>query len=280
MNRTSSPTAILSCQQKPPRTSTADDGGQVDIEALFEYLVNAATGDERREWRREIIVGCLPLADRIARRFAGRGEPSDDLTQVARIGLIKAIDRYDPAKGSFRPFAVIVISGEVRRYFRDTTWGMHVTRGIKDTHRRVRAASEPLSQRLGRAPTARELATELDVAREDISMSMDATYAYRPASLDARAWGCADHGMESRHGADDHRFNAVEDAVTVARSITELSDRQQLIVKMRFYEHLTQAEIAQYFGVSQVHVSRLLAAALARLRAQLSDASTERKMSA
>jgi len=272
------PAAIATVEVKPPGMSLGEDGDYVDIEPLFERLADADTDEQRRKWRRQIIVGYLPLADRIACRFVGRGEPSDDLIQVARIGLIKTIDRYDPAKGNFVSFAFTIILGELRRHFRDNAWGMHVTRGIKDTHRRVKAATEPLSQRLGRAPTASELAVELDVDRETVSISMGAEYAYRPASLDAHVWasGSADDRMSSLFGADDPRYNAVEDTVAIARSIAKLPDRQQVLLKMRFYECLTQAQIAQYFGVSQVHVSRLLATALACLRTQLSDLPSNR----
>lgn len=265
-------TAIPSRRLKPPGACPSDASDYFNIESLFGCLADADTDEERREWRRQIIVSCLPLADRIAYRFVGRGEPSDDLIQVARIGLIKTIDRFDPAKGSFRSFAFTVILGEVRRHFRDNAWGMHVPRDIKDIHRRVRATIDPLSQRLGRAPTASDLAAELDVQPEDICVSMEAAYAYQPASLDARTGesGSADYGIGS-HGADDPRYSAVEDAVALARLIAKLSDRQQVILKMRFYDCLTQSQIAQYLDISQVQVSRLLTAALERLRVQLSD---------
>lgn len=270
-------TAATTYVAKPPSESPTDYGDLVNIEPLFECLADANTDVERYEVRRQIIIGCIPLADRIAYRYVGRGEPSDDLIQVARIGLIKAIDRYDPAKGRFRPLASAFILGEVRRYFRDNAWGMHVPRGIKDTHRRVRAAIEPLSQRLGRAPTTSEVAAELHVEPEAVSLSMRVGYAYRPTSLDLASWasGSADGGIGAHHGADDPRYNSVEETVAIARLITRLPDRQQVILKMRFYECLSQGEIAQHFGISQVHVSRLLTAALERLRAQLSDCPSE-----
>jgi RNA polymerase sigma-B factor len=265
----------MNAAQSPPTAMPRCVGGDYfDAEPLFRRLADARTDEERSEWRRQIIVGCLPLADRIAYRFVGRGEPSDDLIQVARIGLIKSIDRYDPAKGSFLSFAFTVILGEVKRHFRDNAWGMHVPRGIKDTHRRVKAAIEPLSQRLGRLPDASELAAELEMEREDVKISMEVGHAYHPASLDACGWppGGADHDIGSQLAADDPRYTAVDDAVALARSITKLTQRQQIIVKMRFYECLTQSQIAQYFGISQVHVSRLITAAIECLRAQLSEA--------
>lgn len=265
---------------KPPGMFPSDDGDYAKIELQFECLSDAETPEQRQERRRQIIVSCLPLADRIAYRYAGRGEPSDDLIQVARIGLIKTVDRYDPAKGSFVSLASTLILGELRRHFRDNAWGMHVPRGIKDTHRRIRAAAEPLSQRLGRAPTASELAAELGVEWDAVSISMWAENAYRPKSFDARIGASGSDGgaIASHLGADDPRYNAVEDAMAVARSITRLPERYQVILKMRYYECLTQAQIAQYFGISRVHVSRRLNTALACLRAQLSDKPARRKM--
>lgn len=269
----SPPTLVTSLETEPPGAFPSEHSDYHTIDLRFGWLADAETDEERRECRRQIIVSCLPLADRIAHRFAGRGEPSDDLIQVARIGLIKTVDRYDPAKGNFVSFAFTVILGELRRHFRDNAWGMHVPRGIKDTHMRVRATIEPLSQRLGRTPTASELAAELDLGREAVSISMGAANAYQPGSLDARVWasGSADDTVGSHPGADDPRYNAVEDTVAVARSIARLPERQQVVLKMRFYECLTQAQIAQCFGVSQVHVSRLLNAALGRLRTQLDE---------
>lgn len=255
------------------RHETPDCTAEPEVEWRFCYLADAENDDERQDWRAQIIVAYLPFADRIARRFAGRGEPSEDLTQVARVGLIKAIDRYDPAKGSFLPFAFTTISGEVRRYFRDNTWGMHVPRGIKDKHRRVRRAIDPLSQRLGRAPTAAELASELEIAPEDVLVSIDASSAYHPASLDAAlpARNSVGHNEGAIPGADDPRYNAVEDTLALNRLIMKLSRRQQVVLKLRFCDCLTQTQIAERLGISQVHVCRLLSTTLQHLRAELSD---------
>ncbi len=269
------PSAMQSAQMLPQGGPSAGDRTTDlnTIEELFSRLTQTDDDEERREWRRQIIVAALSLADHIAHRFAGRGEPSEDLVQVARIGLIKSIDRYDSAKGGFLPYAFTTITGEVRRHFRDNAWLMHVPRGIKDTHRRVRAAIDPLSQRLGRAPYVSELATELDVDRQDISISIGAANAYHPISLEAatRASSNADDGVQSRHGSDDPRYGTVEDALSLSRSITGLSHRQKVILKMRFCDCLTQTEIAKSLGISQVHVSRLLTNTLEQLRAQLCD---------
>lgn len=242
------------------------DDDYADVESLFARLSDAATEDERQRWRCEIITSCLPLADHIAYRFVGRGEPGEDLIQVARLALVKAVDRYRPGKGRFLGFAVPTIIGDVRRYFRDNTWAVHVPRPLKETHQRVRAVIGPLSQRLGRAPTATEIATELGVAVQQVVESIDAAYAYRPASLDVSATdGTAPRSWNER-GGEDPRYVRVEDALAVAEMVRHLTRRERLILKMRFCDCMSQTQIAECLGVSQVHVSRLLAGILQRLR--------------
>jgi RNA polymerase sigma-B factor len=219
----------------------------------------------------------MPLAEHIAYRYVGRGEPSEDLIQVARLGLIKTVDRYDPTKGRFLPYAVRTMLGEVRRHFRDNTWAMHVPRRIKETHQRVRSAIEPLSQRLGGAPTNSELATGLDVGVEEIALSMEAACAYQPTSFDAQApdGNGVGNTVADRHGTADPRFESVEDRLVLADVINRLPRRERMILKMRFCDGLTQTQIAMRVGISQVHVSRLLATTLDRLRTQLTQASSE-----
>ncbi|WP_082949156.1 SigB/SigF/SigG family RNA polymerase sigma factor [Mycolicibacterium celeriflavum] len=237
-------------------------------------------GARRDSLRCRIITRCLPLADHIAGRFVGRGESADDLRQVARLGLIKAIDRYDPDKGPFLGYAVPTIMGEVRRHFRDHTWVMHVPRRIKDTRQRVRAAIGPMAQRLGRAPTATELAAELGVDRDEVVQSVDAAAAYRPSSLDAAESG--DRKSEpvvARQGLDDPRYSSVEDAMTVAELVSTLTERERLILRLRFCENLPQSQIGRRLGVSQVQVSRLLAATLERLRQSCREESAAMGMS-
>jgi RNA polymerase sigma-B factor len=260
-----------------PQPSTADNYGaeRVDefdrMDGLFDQLAAARDEQERRRCRAAIVTGFLPLADHIAFRFVGRGEPSEDLQQVARLALVKAVDRFDPIKGPFMALAVPTILGDLRRHFRDNTWALHVPRRVKETHRRVRAMIDPLSQRLGRAPTASELAAELGVCRDDVVQSALAAYGYRPASLDAAPPSAdADHGFDmGRPGTEEHGFSRVEDAMTVASLVCELSEREREIVHMRFSERLTQTRIAARLGTSQVHVSRLLSTILERMRSRL-----------
>ncbi|MBE1552154.1 RNA polymerase sigma-B factor [Mycobacterium sp. OAS707] len=249
-----------------------DDYSQV--EQWFDQLAGAGSEEEQRRWRCRIVSCCMPLADHIAYRFVGRGEPAEDLVQVARLGLVKAVDRYRPGAGRFLAFAVPTILGDLRRHFRDCTWGMHVPRSVKETHRRMRSAIDPLSQRLGRAPTATELAAELGVQRSEVVACIQAAYAYRPMSLDGALSHCDDGEqppLSERHGAIDEGFERIDDGLTVAALVSELCERERTILAMRFEECLTQTQIAQRLGISQVHVSRLLGLILDHLRDRLAE---------
>lgn len=244
------------------------------VEDLFERLAACSTPGERRRWRQRIITECLPLADHIAYRFVGRGEPSDDLIQVARIGLVKSVDRYVPAKGRFMAFAVPTIRGEVRRHFRDGTWSMRVPRKVQETQLRMRHAVETLSQRLNRSPTNPEVARELGVDDDDVAQSHSAHWAYRPLSLDAPRPaddGSEPTGIGATHGVDDPGYETVENIMVLREAIAELDPRRRAILGMRFFEGLTQREIALRLDISQVQVSRLLDATLTRLRDRMDD---------
>lgn len=251
---------------------TARGPDWTDIEE--QLLVMAECGDpgERRRRRQHIITDCLGLADHIAYRFVGRGEPSDDLIQVARVGLVKSVDRYVPGKGRFIAFAVATIRGEVRRHFRDSTWSMRVPRRVQETQLRMRHAVEELSQRLSRTPTNPEVAQALGVDDDDVSQSRMAHWAYEPLSLDAPR-GESQRGGETRIGdslgADDPGFDSVEDLIVLREVIAELDPRRRAILGMRFFDCLTQREIALRLDISQVQVSRLLDSTLARLRQRM-----------
>ncbi|MGH3675703.1 MAG: SigB/SigF/SigG family RNA polymerase sigma factor [Mycobacterium sp.] len=262
-----------------PTAAAAHDDDYTQVSALCRVFTEVTDDKERRRLRSRIITASLPLADHIAYRYVGRGESADDLIQVARMGLIKAIDRYDPAKGQFLGFVVPTIMGEVRRHFRDNTWGIHVPRKVKDTHRRVHATSGQLAQQLGRAPTAREVAAELGIDHEDVVQALEATNAYRPLSLDSAMPGSPNAEPQNawRHGAEDSRYNTVEDALTVAELVGRLTEREKVILRLRFRDDLPQTQIAARLGISQVHVSRLLAATLARLRQYFWDDAPARR---
>ncbi len=247
------------------------DNGYLDVVAMFGALEELPPGSAAHQHQREcIITRCLPLADHVARHFGRRGESLDDLVQVARVGLVNAVDRFDAAKGGdFVAFAVPTMMGEVRRYFRDHSWAMHVSRGIRDLHVRIGRATTGLLQQLGRAPTAGELAEEVGVDRQTVVDCLVAGDAYRPRSLDAPA---PDSDDENRCIADsigdiDHQLEAVTDRETVSSLLNTLSDRERRIVQMRFFDSMTQSQIAARIGVSQMQVSRILIGTMAKLRA-------------
>ncbi|MPZ65797.1 MAG: SigB/SigF/SigG family RNA polymerase sigma factor [Pseudonocardiaceae bacterium] len=241
---------------------------------LFTEFVSLPADDPRRaKLRDELVAGHLPVARHIARRFAHRGEPQDDLEQVAILGLIQAVDRYQPDRGSdFLSFAVPTITGEVRRHFRDHAWAMRVPRRLKDLHVSLGTAISELSQRVGRAPTATELARHLDLPREEIFEGLEAASAYRSSSLDDLLTADQDTAaLEGVVGEADAELDRVEYRTTLAPLLEQLSDRERAILKLRFFGGMTQSQIAQQIGLSQMHVSRLLSRTLARLRSELRD---------
>jgi RNA polymerase sigma-B factor len=246
-------------------------GGYDDVGALFQQLATSTPGTARHTaLRAELIGRCIPLADHIARKFSGRGEPFDDLTQVARVGLVHAVDRFDISRGSnFLSFAVPTIMGEVRRYFRDNTWAMRVPRRVKETHLRIGAAIDTLSQTLGRSPTAKEIAAELDVDPDEVTQAVIAGNAYQPSSIDAASLGRdTDASLLDTLGEEESQFARVEEYVAIRPLLAGLPERERRILTMRFFESMTQTQIAQRIGISQMHVSRILAKTLARLREQ------------
>ncbi|RDI50725.1 RNA polymerase sigma-B factor [Nocardia mexicana] len=262
-----------------PDEDTADEVDEVaesvsgydDVTTLFEELAAAADGSDRRaELRTQLISRCIPLADHIARKFSGRGEPFDDLTQVARVGLVHAVDRFDITRGSnFLSFAVPTIMGEVRRYFRDNTWAMRVPRRVKETHLRIGAAIDSLSQSLGRSPTVKEIAGELEINPDEVTQAVIAGNAYQPSSIDAVSVGRdTEASLLDTLGEEESQFDRVEEYVAIRPLLAGLPERERRILTMRFFESMTQTQIAQRMGISQMHVSRILAKTLARLREQ------------
>jgi RNA polymerase sigma-B factor len=254
------------------------EDGYADLAPLFDELAALGSGDERRgELRDRIVAAHLPLAHNIARRFVHRGEPQDDLEQVATVGLIHAVDRFEPDRGSdFLSFAIPTITGEVRRHFRDHAWAVRVPRRLKDLHVSIGSAISELSQQYGRAPTASELAAHLKLPREQILEGLEAANAYRSSSLDSlldpSATGVA---LEDVVGVADAELERVEFRTTLAPLLEELQPRERAILKLRFFAGMTQSQIAQQIGLSQMHVSRLLARTLARLRAELRNGADE-----
>jgi RNA polymerase sigma-B factor len=215
-----------------------------------------------RELRNQLVEEHLELAQSLARRFAHRNEPLEDLEQVAVLGLVKAVDGYDPDRGvPFHAFAIPTIVGELRRYFRDRGWMVRVPRRMQELHLRLASLVADLSQRLGRSPTPREVAAEAGVDEEDVLVAMEAGNCYRPASLDS-ASNRRDSGEVERLGALDEQLEWVEDRSLLHELLHRLTPREQKILYLRFFEEKTQAEIAAEVGMSQMHVSRLLARSL------------------
>jgi RNA polymerase sigma-B factor len=220
--------------------------------------------------REELIRRTLPLARRLAGRYARRAEPIDDLMQVASIGLIKAIDRFDPTLGlAFSSFAVPSILGELKRYFRDHGWAARVPRPVQERALKVNAAVEEFSREHGRAPKPRELAAATGESIEDVLEAMEAATAHSAVSLDAPLGSDGDESITYANsvGEIDARLELVEDRTVVDSTLHALPEREQQILYLRFNEDMTQAEIAERIGVSQMHVSRLIRRALERLRA-------------
>ena len=225
-----------------------------------------------RKLRNELIEAHRSLASHLARRFANRGEPFDDLLQVAYLGMLKAVERFDPGRGlEFSTFATATVEGELKRHFRDKTWSVRVPRRPQELHLRLGGAVNDLSQRLHRAPQVSELATELGVSEEAVLEAMEVGGAYRSSSLDARPSDDSDTPLERRLGATDVGFDLAEHRVVIERLLEDLPERERTIVRLRFFEDMTQTEIADEIGISQMHVSRLLARTLVQLRDRLNS---------
>ncbi len=244
-----------------------------DVPDMFRELATLEPDSaEFRRHRDRIVQRCLPLADHIANRFAGRGESRDDLVQVARVGLVNAVIRYDVEAGSdFVSFAVPTIMGEVRRHFRDNSWSLKVPRRLKELHVRLGGATAELSQKLGRAPTASELAADLGMNREDVVEGLVAGSSYNTLSIDSGGSG-SDEGapaLVETLGDVDTSLERIENREALRPLLAALPERERTVLMLRFFESMTQTQIAERIGISQMHVSRLLARSLARLRDQL-----------
>jgi RNA polymerase sigma-B factor len=223
--------------------------------------------------REALVERFLPLARQLARRYQRGAEPLDDLIQVASLGLLKAIDRFEPDRPTaFSSFAVPTILGELKRHFRDRGWSVRVPRDLQEMSVRVDRVSEALARGLGRTPTPAEIAEEIGTTTERVLEAREAAGAYRAVSLDrSREEDEEGEAMAETFGIEDPGFGLAEDAATVERLMTVLTDREREVLRLRFAEDLTQSEIGQRVGVSQMHVSRLIRQAVARLRAAAED---------
>jgi RNA polymerase sigma-B factor len=220
--------------------------------------------------REELVRRFMPLARSLARRYDRSSEPFEDLLQVASLGLLKALDRFDPSLGHpFASFAVPTILGEMRRHFRDAGWSVHVPRGSQERALKVRDAQERLANLRGRAPTVHELAEYLELDQEEVIDALQAIQAYESLSLDAPRPGATDEATSygDAMGEEDARYELVELDATVSAVLGRIPQRERQILRMRFVDDLTQTEIAARVGISQMQVSRLLRRSLDQLRA-------------
>jgi RNA polymerase sigma-B factor len=219
--------------------------------------------DERA--REQLVERYMPLANRLARRYRGANEPLDDLRQIASVGLLNAIDRYDPSRGiGFQSFAVPTILGEIKRYFRDCCWAVHLPRGIQDLAIKVEQARRELTGVSGRSPTFNELAEYLELSIEDVLDALEASAAHHAISFDTPQDGVeSDSGtLGDMIGDVDGRFELVDSTSSITQAAARLPERERRVLVLRFMEDKTQTQIAEEIGVSQMQVSRILRRAL------------------
>ncbi len=270
--RPATPTPPLPPALDGPLDRVAPADARALSKDLFARLAELEEGTHEYAYVRNTLVELnLALVRFAAARFGTRSEPMEDIVQVGTIGLIKAIDRFELARGvEFPTFAMPTIIGEIKRFFRDTSWSVHVPRRLQELRLDLARAGDALSQRLDRAPTVAELAAELRLTEDEVVEGMAASNAYTAASLDAQTED-DDHGqnettLADRLGYEDDGLTGIEYVASLKPMIASLPERERLILSLRFVTGLTQSEIGAELGISQMHVSRLLSRTLARLR--------------
>lgn len=253
-----------------PTAARAQD--RMRARALFAKLDRLPPGSpERQEARNELVELHLPLVEYLARRFAGRGELHDDLVQVATIGLIKSVERFEPARGlEFSTYATPTIVGEIKRHFRDKGWAIRVPRRLQELKLALTKATATLSQSNGRSPTVAELSRHLGLSEEEVLEGLESANAYSTVSLDAPDGGDSDgQAVADTLGVIDDALEGVEYRESLKPLLEKLPPRERRILVLRFFGNMTQSKIADDLGISQMHVSRLLARTLAQLREDL-----------
>ncbi|WP_455351631.1 RNA polymerase sigma factor SigF [Streptomyces sp. SYSU K217416] len=243
-----------------------------DTADAFRRLSVLPRGPGRDALRQELVSAWLPMSERLAGRFRNRGESLEDLRQVAALGLVKAVDRYDPDRGTaFESFAVPTITGEVKRHFRDHMWTLHVPRRVQDLRNRVRVAHQELAQTVsGRVPTTAEIADHAGMTEEEATAGLEALDSFTALSLDAELPGSDDgYKLGDALGGPDPAFDIVVDREAVKPRLRQLPERERKILYMRFFRDMTQSSIAEDLGISQMHVSRLITRSCTRLRNQV-----------
>jgi RNA polymerase sigma-B factor len=242
---------------------------------LFTQMQESDDEERRGYLRGQLVELHLPLAEYLARRFGNRGEPHEDLVQVATIGLIKAIDRFDLERGvAFSTYATPTIVGEIKRHFRDRGWTIRVPRRLQEIQAVINAAVSDLGQELGRSPTVSELATRVGMSEEEILEGLESANAYSPLSLDAPDPSGELGAVIDQLGDYDDALDAVIDRETVKPLLDRLDARAKRILLLRFFRNMTQSQIAEELGISQMHVSRLLSRTLSDLRKALEEQPT------
>ncbi|WP_040392532.1 SigB/SigF/SigG family RNA polymerase sigma factor [Catelliglobosispora koreensis] len=217
------------------------------------------------------IADHMPMAARLARSFAGRGEDLDDLTQVAMLGLVKAAKRFDPERGvSFAQYAYPCILGELKKHFRDSAWSLHLTRRMQELHLQVNKATAALTQQLGRTPAPADIATHLGLTEEEVHEGLNCAAAYQTRSLESPVSSDGTTAeLGQLIGKHDEHLESVPDRYALRKHIKELPEREQKILHLRFFGDLTQGQIAEKLGISQMHVSRLLSQSITILRGRM-----------
>ncbi|AVH55460.1 MULTISPECIES: RNA polymerase sigma factor SigF [Streptomyces] len=254
---------------KHHRHDDAPDTGEA-----FRRLATLPPGRQRDALRGEIVEAWLPMAERLAGRFRSRGESYEDLRQVAALGLVKAVDRYDPGLGSaFESYAVPTVTGEIKRHFRDHMWSLHVPRRVQDLRNRVRFASQDLARTQtvsGRGPTVAEIAEHARMSEAEVLTGLEAMESYTALSMDAELPGAEDgYSLGDTLGSPDPALDTVIDREAVKPRLRALPERERAILYMRFFGDMTQSRIADELGISQMHVSRLISRCCDRLRDQV-----------
>ncbi|MFF0204524.1 SigB/SigF/SigG family RNA polymerase sigma factor [Streptomyces sp. NPDC005017] len=242
-----------------------------DTAAAFDRLHRLPDGPERRQLRNELVSAWLPMAERIAMRFRNRGENLEDLYQVAAVGLVKAVDHYDPGRGrAFAVYAIPTITGELKRHFRDHLWTLHVPRRAQELRNKVRRAVKELTATTpGGVPALDEIARHTGLTHDEVRTGLDALDCFSALSLDAELPGTDNYTLADTIGTPDPAYDHIIDREAVKPGLQALPEREQTLLYLRFFQGMTQSAIAEQLGISQMHVSRLLTACFTHLREEL-----------
>ncbi|MCZ4609266.1 SigB/SigF/SigG family RNA polymerase sigma factor [Streptomyces sp. Lzd4kr] len=253
-------------------TRSRVSGGRVhndapDTGSDFVRLAALPDGPEREAIRDELTKAWLPMAHRIAGRFRNRGESLEDLRQVAALGLVKAIDRYEPGRGAFESYAVPTITGEIKRHFRDRMWALRVPRRVQDLRNKVRVARRDLTTSDGSNPSVAQIAARTGLTEDEVNTGLEALDSFSTLSLDAEMSSSEDgFSLADTIGGCDEAYDVVVDREAAKEGLRRLPERERTILYLRFFEDMTQSRIADELGISQMHVSRLISRCCARVR--------------